>query len=224
MAVIDTAALIPSAAYKLIMSAIVPRPIAWVTTNDSNEHLNLAPFSSFTCVSYQPILIGINVGRKLGVRKDTINNIRERREFVINIATESLVEKVHQSAAEYPPNISEVEELQLATFPSETIRVPRLAASPLAMECTLQEIIEFGDVGSEFVIGEVRTIVVDDALYHGGKISTELMRPIARIAGPKYTGLGNVTTLRPIPASLAVSDPIGRLGYSPNFKGEDTIE
>ena len=97
----------PQGIYKLITGIVVPRPIAWVTTRSLGGHINLAPFSAFTFVSNSPPMVGINVGRKAGVMKDTGQNIHATGEFVVNIADESMIEHVHLSATEYAPEVSE---------------------------------------------------------------------------------------------------------------------
>src|SRR5436190_5764254 len=134
---IDSRTLSPQAAYKLITGVVVPRPIAWVTTLGPEGTVNLAPFSAFTFVSTRPPMIGINVGRKAGVRKDTANNIHEHKEFVVNIADETMIEHVHLSAIEHAPDVSEVDELGLAVAPSSAVRTPRLVDAPVSLECRL---------------------------------------------------------------------------------------
>ena len=122
----------PEAIYKLITGIVVPRPIAWVTTLSPGGRVNLAPFSAFTFVSNKPPMIGINVGRKAGQRKDTGHNIHATGEFVVNIADETMIEPLHLSSIEYAPEVSEVETLGLEVAPSTAVRTPRLAMAPSA--------------------------------------------------------------------------------------------
>ena len=112
-------------AYRLITGIVVPRPIAWVSTLSSQGVVNLAPFSAFTFVSPKPPMLAISVGRKAGVYKDTAHNILSTEEFVVHIADTALMTAVHESSAEFPADISEVEQLGLATLSSEKIKVPR---------------------------------------------------------------------------------------------------
>ena len=195
---IDSRTLSPQAAYKLITGVVVPRPIAWVTTLGPEGTVNLAPFSAFTFVSTRPPMIGINVGRKAGVRKDTANNIHEHKEFVVNIADETMIEHVHLSAIEHAPDVSEVDELGLAVAPSSAVRTPRLVDAPVSLECRLHRVVEFGDTGSEFIVGEILVWRIRDGLVQDGKIDTLKLRPIARIAGPRYAKLGDIIDLAPI--------------------------
>jgi flavin reductase (DIM6/NTAB) family NADH-FMN oxidoreductase RutF len=188
----------PQAIYKLLTGIVVPRPIAWVTTLAPSGHVNLAPFSAFTFVSNKPPMIGINVGRKAGEMKDTARNIHANEEFVVNIADETMIEHVHLSAIEYAPEVSEVEELGLATAPSRTIATPRLADAPISLECRLHRAIAFGDTGSQFIVGEIVVFHVREGLLEDGKIDTAKLRPICRIAGPRYAKLGEIVTLVPI--------------------------
>ena len=191
-------ALDPERMYQLLTGVVVPRPIAWVTSLNERGGVNLAPFSCFTFVSSKPPMIGINVGRKAGVLKDTGRNAHAVGELVVHIADESMIPQVHASAVEYPPQVSEVEELGLTTVPSERVRVPRLAIAPIAMECTVHRAIPFGETGSEFLVVEILLFHFRDGLYHNGRIDTNALRPIARIAGPNYAKLGEIVTMKPI--------------------------
>jgi len=188
----------PQQTYKLMTGVVVPRPIAWVCTRSPEGVLNLAPFSAFTFVSTKPPLLGINVGRKAGVRKDTGRNIHETGEYVVHICDGPLVEAIHESAVEYPPEVSEVELLRLEVTPSECIGVPRLVAPPVAMECRLHRAIAFGDTGSEFLVGEVVVFHLRDGLVRNSKIDTAELNPVCRLAGPNYATLGQTISLRPI--------------------------
>lgn len=186
----------PQQTYKLLTGIIVPRPIAWVCSQSASGVLNLAPFSAFTFVSNKPPMVGVNVGRKAGVMKDTGNNIHARGEYVVHIADEQLLHPLHESAEEHPPHVSEVELLGLETVPSDFIAVPRLAAAPVALECRLHQSIAFGDTGSEFIVGEVLAFHVRDGLARDYKIDTLALNPICRLGGPNYATLGKIVTLR----------------------------
>ena len=188
----------PQQTYKLITGAVVPRPIAWICTRSPEGVLNLAPFSAFTFVSTKPPLLGVNVGRKAGVRKDTGHNIHASGEYVVHIGDVPLVHAIHESAVEHAPDVSEVELLGLETAPSDCIAVPRLTAPPIAMECRLHRAIEFGDTGAEFIVGVVLAFHVRDGLLQGGKIDSAALDPLCRLAGPNYASLGRVISMRPI--------------------------
>jgi flavin reductase (DIM6/NTAB) family NADH-FMN oxidoreductase RutF len=195
---IDAATLGPQQLYKLMTGIVVPRPIAWVTTLSPNGGVNLAPFSAFTFVSQKPPMVGINVGRKAGKRKDTATNMHAMLEFVVNVADEDMIEPVHLSAVEYEPEVSEVSVLGLSTEPSRVLRTPRLAAAPISLECRLHRVIEFGDTGSEFMVGEILVFHIREGLYADGKIDTARLRPICRIGGPNYAKLGEIVPMKPI--------------------------
>lgn len=195
---IDPAYLDAETAYRLITGVVVPRPIAWVTSLSATGVLNLAPFSAFTFVSPKPPMLAISVGRKGGIYKDTAQNILNNEEYVVHIADSSLMTAVHESSTEHPPDVSEVEELRLSTLPGERIKVPRLAAAPVAMECRFRQCLEFGETRSRLIIGEVLVFHIRDGLLNNGKIETEALDPIARIGGPRYAKLGEIVTLKPV--------------------------
>lgn len=204
---IDPDNLVTSARYRLLTGIVVPRPIAWVTTQASpGSPVNLAPFSCFTFVCYEPMLVAFVVGRRLGERKDTARNIASTGDFVLHIADEPLVEQLHFSAVEHPSEVSEVAHLGLATAASEVIAVPRLEWAPIALECRLDRTIEFGDIRSEMIIGRVLRIHLRDGLMKDGKIETADLNPIARVGGPRYATVGPIISLPPIAASMAVGD------------------
>ena len=195
---IDPAYLDAETAYRLITGVVVPRPIAWVTSLSATGVLNLAPFSACTFVSPKPPMLAISVGRKGGIYKDTAQNILNNEEYVVHIADSSLMTAVHESSTEHPPDVSEVEELRLSTLPGERIKVPRLAAAPVAMECRFRQCLEFGETRSRLIVGEVLVFHIRDGLLNNGKIETEALDPIARIAGPRYAKLGEIVTLKPV--------------------------
>jgi len=188
----------PESLYKLLTGVVVPRPIAWVTTLGPKNIVNLAPFSCFTFVSSKPPLIGISIGRKQGVLKDTARNIHEHKEFVVNIADHSMVEAIHASAVEHGPSVSEVELLGLKVRSSQLIQTPCLADVPINLECRFHSTTQYGQTGSEFIVGEVVAFHVADNLISGVKINSELLRPVARLGGPTYGILGEIITLAPI--------------------------
>jgi flavin reductase (DIM6/NTAB) family NADH-FMN oxidoreductase RutF len=177
---------------------VVPRPIAWVTSLSGSGILNLAPFSAFTFVSPKPPMLAISVGRKGEIYKDTAHNILANEEYVIHIADTALMNAVHESSAEHPPEISEVDVLKLETMASERIKVPRLAAPPVAMECRFRQCLEFGQTRSRLIVGEVVMFHIRDGLLNNGKVETEALDPIARIGGPRYARLGDMVTLQSV--------------------------
>ncbi|MDA8451527.1 flavin reductase family protein [Acidovorax sp. NCPPB 3859] len=196
---LDAASLGPEATYRLLSGIVVPRPIAWISTLSETGVVNLAPFSCFTFVSNKPPLLGVNIGRKAGRRKDTATHILARREYVVNIGHGGQLQQIHESSAEHPPEVSEAELLGLATAPCEAVAVPRIADAGVAMECRLSQVIPFGDTGAEFFVGAVLRFHVREGLLRDGKIDTLALDPVCRIGGPNYATLGRVLTLRTMP-------------------------
>lgn len=184
--------------YKLLTGVVVPRPIAWITTRSAAGVVNLAPFSAFTFVSTKPPLLGVNIGRKAGVRKDTAVNILAQGEFVVHIAHGPLVEPLHASAVEHPPEVSEVELLGLQTSPCTRLQVPRLQGAPVAMECRFHSATPFGDTGAEFFVGEVLCWHFRDGLLTQGKVDSFELDPLCRLGGPWYATLGERLHQQPV--------------------------
>jgi flavin reductase (DIM6/NTAB) family NADH-FMN oxidoreductase RutF len=182
------------AAYRLLVGAIVPRPIAWVTTISPGGRVNAAPFSAFTFLSNKPPMVGVSIGRRSGVLKDTARNIFAGEEYVVNIADESLLDPLHSSAQEFPEDVSEVEHLALSLAPSTMVKPPRLAAAPVSLECRLHRALEFGDYCTNLFVGEVVVFHVRDDIIERGKIDSMKLKPIARLGGPNYAMLGNIVT------------------------------
>lgn len=192
---IDPATLDMLATYKLLSGIIVPRPIAWVTSLGPKDVVNLAPFSTFTWISVTPPLIAFTVGRRADGLKDTSLNISARREFVVNIGDAGLVREISLSSADHPPEVSEVDHVGLSLAPSRSIATPRVAEAPISMECVLHDILEFGDLKQQFIIGEVRMFHIRDGLAVNGKIDARDLNPIARLGGPNYATLGEIIPL-----------------------------
>lgn len=202
---IAAAALDADAAYKLLAGIVVPRPIAWITTLSPSGRVNAAPFSCYTFVCNDPPMLAINIGRRDGALKDTARNITASGQFVVNIVTEAQIAPMHASSSDCAPDFSEVDALGLATLASRDIRPPRLAASPISLECRLDRIVELGRQRNALVFGEIIRFHVADALYRDGKIDSEQLRPLARLAGRKYAALGDIVTMpaAAIPTDLA---------------------
>ncbi len=193
-AFVDGTGLDTAAAYRLIVGCVVPRPVAWITTMDRQGRVNAAPFSSYNYVATSPPMLGVNIARRAGdgAMKDTARNILESREFVVNVATEATLEAMHASGFEYPPEESEVAALGLGTLPSRHLRVPRLAATPVQMECRLDQAVTLGRGVNTLYIGEVVAFHLSRSVYDGSRVDSAAMRPVARLGGPWYATLGEV--------------------------------
>ncbi len=176
-------------------NAIVgPRPIGWISSQDSEGRLNLAPYSFFNAFNYTPPLIGFaSVGAK-----DTLRNIEATGEFVWNLATRELAEQMNLSSAPLPTGLSEFERAGLATAPSTVIKVPRVAASPVAFECRRTQILRLqgadgAAVDTWLILGEVVGVHIASALLVGGIYDTAAARPVLRGGGAgDYFELGEL--------------------------------
>ena len=199
---VDPKTLSADESYRLMTGVVVPRPVAWVTTIAENGGVNLAPFSTFTFVSPKPPMLAFSVGQRGGIYKDTARNILANEEYVVHIADRALIEAVHGSAVEHPPDVSEVEMLGLATEPSLHVRPPRISAAPIAMECRLRQCLEFGETRSRLIVGEVVAFHFRDGLMKGGKIDSKVLDPLCRLAGPNYATLGEIVAMQPIAQSV----------------------
>jgi flavin reductase (DIM6/NTAB) family NADH-FMN oxidoreductase RutF len=182
--------------YALLNSVVVPRPIAWVSSQSADGVLNLAPHSFFTVSCVQPPMVQFtSVGRK-----DSLNNVEATGEFVVNFAAEPLFEQVNASGTNFPPEVSEFEAIGVHTEPSSTVAVPRVAESPVAIECTLHTTLELGDC--TLVIGRIRHLAVDAAVLDGDDHpDIHLLRPLARLGKDEWSTLGEVRSITRIRAA-----------------------
>ncbi|MCO5121342.1 MAG: flavin reductase family protein [Burkholderiaceae bacterium] len=159
----DVATLDGNLCYKLMTSLVVPRPIAWLVTNNGVGGQNAAPFSFFNCFSGNPPVLCIGIGRPVDRRKDSLANIERDREFVVNMVSEELAQAMNLTATDFPPDWNELALAGLETAPSVKISVPRIAASPAAFECRLREIMPVAqDSGNVIVVADVVAIHARD--------------------------------------------------------------
>ncbi|MEI5909014.1 flavin reductase family protein [Bacillus spongiae] len=178
-------------AYKLLIGSIVPRPIAFVSTIDLKGTPNVAPYSFFTAICADPMLICFSPMRKgtNGNKKDTLLNIEETKEFVINIVSQEFVREMNDTAQDLPQEIDEFDLVGLEKTPSHTVKPYRVKESKVQLECTLHDVLHFGDKpgAGSLVIGQVQHVHIRDDLFNEGKIDTELLKPIGRLAGQTFT-------------------------------------
>jgi len=176
--------------YRTLVEVVTPRPIAWVTTIDAEGRINLAPFSFFNAFGANPPVVVFSPGlRRDGTKKDTLRNLEIVPEFVLNAAVEDLAEPMNATAKELPPGQSEAEYAGLALQPSTKVRPPRVAVSPVHMECRVRQIVPIGDgpIAANLVIGEVLLIHIDDSvLDSSGHVDPRKLRTIARLGGDYY--------------------------------------
>ncbi len=184
---IDFDGLRPSERYKVLASLITPRPIAWVSTVDGAGRVNAAPFSFFNCFGSNPPIVAFAPGNKeAGVPKDTARNIRETREFVVNLVDEAVGEAMVATAATLPHGQSEPEAAGLTTAPSAVVSPPRIAEAPVALECREWATLEIGS--NRLVIGVVHHAFVRDGLFDPESLRLDhgAFTPIGRMAAPDW--------------------------------------
>ena len=188
---LDFETLPPRDAYTWMINAIMPRPIAWISTISAGGITNLAPFSFFQGVCAKPpTVIFCGSHDRTGKQKDSVINVRQVPEFVVNIVPYALAEKMNLTAAPLPHGESEFEKFGIASTPSLKVKPPRVADTPVAFECRLDRIVDLGDgpSGSSVVFGRIVSAHVSDAvLGAGGQIDPRKLDAIGRMGGDFYT-------------------------------------
>lgn len=188
---IDFSSLKPRDAYAWMISTILPRPIAWVSTISSAGKTNLAPFSFFQGVtSNPPTLMFCPVNTRDGTKKDTVRNIEQVPEFVVNLVSFALAEKMNATSALLPYGESEFETFGVESAPAVTVRPPRVAQAPVAFECTLDRFVHIGEgpLAANVVFGRIlRAHVSDAVLDASGKPDPERLDLIGRMGGETFT-------------------------------------
>jgi len=185
--------------YNILISAVAPRPIAWVSSLSASGQPNLAPFSFFNAVCAKPPLLAFapalrapkksEAAAPAGQPKDTLRNIRETKEFVISVVTYELAEAMNLTSGDYDASISEFEVAKLASAPSKLVRPRRVAESPVSFECKLHQILDFnpGPEGGSLVIGEIVSIHIDERHLKEGRLDRNSLDLIGRMGGIQYT-------------------------------------
>ena len=187
---IDASQSDPLTVYHALIGVVTPRPIAWVTTLDLQGRVNLAPFSFFNAFGSNPpvVVFSPNLKRNRG-KKDTLRNVEATGQFVVNAAVAELAAQVNLSSKELPAGDSEVELTGLTLLPSVKVRPPRLAESPVHLECVVRQILPIGDGpgAANLVIGEVLILHVADAVLNDqGRIDPHKLHTIGRMGGNYY--------------------------------------
>lgn len=184
-------------AYKLMTGSIVPRPIAWVSTVDEEGNRNLAPFSFFTVASRNPptlcISVGPGVGEREGTTKDTLSNILNTKQFVVNIVSSDLGDEMHTSSTNFPQEVDEFAAAGLTPVDSVHVQAPRVGEAPISFELELDQIIELGS--DHLILGKVVQYHIQDEYYLGNyKVDLEKLKPLGRLAG-NYSEADKLFTL-----------------------------
>jgi flavin reductase (DIM6/NTAB) family NADH-FMN oxidoreductase RutF len=191
MVSIDPSSIDASARYRLLVDTVIPRPIAFVSTLSAGGGVNVAPYSSFNLVSSNPASVVFSVFSKAdGSKKDTLRNIENTKEFVVNTVGEWMAEAVNQCSADYPYGVSEVERVGLSTVESVVVAPPRIKESPVHFECRLLGLHPIGGDASgmaTLVIGEVVHLHVHKPAWDNGRVLAEELKPVARLGGSRYS-------------------------------------
>jgi flavin reductase (DIM6/NTAB) family NADH-FMN oxidoreductase RutF len=185
--IIDPDALDPQSTYKLLIGSVVPRPIAWTSTVSRQGAHNLAPFSFFTVASRNPPMLCISVGPRTDQppdTKDTLSNIAEMGEFVINIVSLPFSNAMYESSKTHPPEADEFDRAGLTPAPCKVVTAPRVEEAAVSMECLLDRVLPLGT--DHLVIGRMVRFHVRDELYENGRIDVAKLQPLGRLAG-NYT-------------------------------------
>jgi flavin reductase (DIM6/NTAB) family NADH-FMN oxidoreductase RutF len=177
--------------YQLLISCVVPRPIAFVTTLSPSGVVNLAPFSFFNGLGGNPPAIMFSpCNNRLGKRKDTVVNLESLGEFVVNVVPRAIAESMNDASFEYPPDVSELEQCGFTALPSTHVRPPRVAESPVHMECRLIQIVPVGTgpLAANVCIGEVLCFhVAAGYLASDGTVDIEKLDAVGRMGGEFYS-------------------------------------
>ncbi|SEQ37589.1 flavin reductase family protein [Natrinema salaciae] len=175
--------------YRILSSAVVPRPIAWVSTRSADGVDNLAPYSFFTVASVEPpVVLFAPVDGADGL-KDTPRNARDTGEFVVNLVTEDLAEAMNETSATLPAGESEFDHAGLERADSTAVDPPRVAGATVAFECTLHDLVDVG--GSTLVLGEVRHVHLAESVTTDGEIDVDEIDAVGRLAGSTYARTGD---------------------------------
>ena len=182
--------------YDPFKALVAPRPIAWVSSLSASGIANLAPFSSFNAFSQNPHYVAFGIGPV----KDTLRNIEATGEFAVSLPTWDLREQMNATSAHVAPEVDEFDLARLTKAPCRLIGVPRVAESPVALECRLFQVVPLpddkGHAADHMVIGRVLGIHIDDRYIHDGRVDTAAMRPIARLGYSEYATVTEAWRMR----------------------------
>lgn len=177
-----------AALYRVMTSLVAPRPIGWISSESEDGRHNIAPYSNFNKIcSETPVVMFSAVRRENGARKTTPKNVLDTGEFVVNLATASLVDEVDETSRVVNDETSKFDLAGLEKAPAETVSPPRVAAAKAHLECTLYDSLEV--YNATMILGEIQHIHVEDSLLTDGKIDMTKVDSIGRVGGPYYTAL-----------------------------------
>ncbi len=182
--IVDPSKMTRDDAYRLMISAFIPRPIAFVSTRSRAGVDNCAPFSYSMGVSSRPMVLAVSIGSRGRRPKDTARNILDTREFVVNVVTEAIAERMNVASGDWAEDVSEFDEAGLTPAPSEVVAPPRIAESPVNFECRLLQHVVVAD--NTVCFGEVVRLHVADDVVSNGRVDTRKLRPVGRLGGAQY--------------------------------------
>lgn len=184
-------------AHNFFGSLIVPRPIAFVSTVGPDGIYNAAPFSAFIRLTLEPPVLCLAIAPQKGKKKDTVRNIEFSGDFVVNMVDESLAKAMKQASYPYPSDVDEIKEVGLTALPSEKVKSPRIAESPINLECQLMQIMEFGKrPASSIIFGEVVLVHIRDDIWSNGEVDPRKAKIIGRLAGDLFCYTTNIFELK----------------------------
>lgn len=184
----------PRELYLLLTALVVPRPIGWVSTVSANGVPNLAPHSFYNLVSGAPPILHFTSSPGAQGAKDSLQNVRDTGEFVLNVVSAELAEAMNATSADCPPEVDEFRLAGLEAAPSVRVRPPRVAAAKATLECRFRQELTFGE--GTMVFGDVVHVHVDGSVLSNGRIDQERLRPVARLAGSQYSLIEKVFTMK----------------------------
>jgi len=182
---LDPQAMASGALYRFMISAIVPRPIAFVSTIGAGGGFNVAPFSYFAPLASRPPLLGISINERSSGPKDTLRNLRASGDFVVNIVNEPMLKAMVRASGDWTADQSEFELTGLTPVASQRVRAPRVGEAPVQFECRLEREVPLG--GTTLVVGEIVLVHADDELMRDGLMDPERLRAVGRLGADGYT-------------------------------------
>ena len=194
---LDPQTLESTAVYKLLISSVVPRPIAWVSSVDRDGVPNLAPFSYFMAITDAPPTIAFSCSARGAGKKDTLRNVEATGEFVVNITDDDCADAMNLSSGDYPPDVDEFAVTKLTALPSAVVKAPRVGEAPINMECKLVRILPVGKKAS-LVLGEIVQWHVRDDVYDAatGRLDMHRLRPVGRLCGNLYSHIHQIFEMK----------------------------